>query len=98
MTPSVTPATTGPAAGETSAGTSASLRRMSGERVTGISISTVPATVGVKMRLSSAIRVARRNWTSDDAMTSVASMAGPPCSSAATLTARKALVLPITRM
>ena len=61
MTSSVTPATIGPAAGETSGGTSASLRRMTGARVTGISISTVPATVGVKNRRRSAILVARTN-------------------------------------
>jgi len=50
------------------------------------------------MRLRNAILAASRNWTSAEAMMSVASIAGPPCSSAVTLTARKALVLPITRM
>ena len=49
----VTPAVTGAAEVAASAGTSFSLRKMIGPRVTGISISTVPATVGVKIFLNS---------------------------------------------
>ena len=69
VTSNVTPAVTGPASGEASAGTSASFRRMSGVSVIGMRISTVPATVGVNTLRNSV-----------------------------TLTARNALVLPITRM
>ena len=50
ITPSVTAAVTGAAAGEASAGTSVILPTMVGDSITGISIRTVPATVGVKMR------------------------------------------------
>ncbi len=98
VTSSVTPAVTGAAAGEAPAGTSASFSRMIGASVTGMSIRTVPATAGVKIFRRSAIRAARPNWMSDDAMISAASIPGPPCSRAETLTARNAAVLPMTRM
>ena len=98
VTSSVTPAVTGAAAGDAPAGTSASFRRMRGASVTGMSISTVPATAGVNTLRRSAIRAARTNWTSAEAMISAASIPGPACSRAETLTARKALVLPMTRM
>ena len=66
--------------------------------VTAISMITVPATVGVMRRLSSDSREASRNWKSAEAATSVASMPGPPCASAATDTAMKAPDVPISRM
>ena len=86
---------TGAAAGEAASGTSPSLRSKIGDRVTGISIRTVPATVGVKMRRSADSLAARANWNRDDTMIRVASSPGPPCSSADTLMARKALLVPI---
>lgn len=47
--------------GAAPAGTSASFPRITGARVTGISISTVPATVGVKIRRSADSLAARAN-------------------------------------
>ena len=58
---------------------------------------TVPATVGVMMRRRIERRPARRNWKSDEAITSVVSRAGPPCTSAATETAMKAPEVPMMR-
>lgn len=49
ITARVTPAVTGAAAGEASAGTSVNSPTMIGATVTGISIITVAATVGVKI-------------------------------------------------
>ena len=60
-------------------------------------MTTVPATVGVKIRRSADNLAARANWNSEDTMINVASSPGPPCSSADTETARKALLLPISR-
>ena len=95
---SVTPAVTGAAAGETPSGTSVSFRRMSGPMVIGISISTVPATVGVKMRRSSESLVARANWKREDTTIRLASSPGPPWLSAETQTARNALEVPMSRI
>ena len=66
-----------------------------GMTVTAISMITVPATVGVRIRLSSESRAERANWKSEEMTTSVASMAGPPLASAATHTAMKAPEVPI---
>ena len=44
------------------------------------------------------MRAASTNWISAAAMIRVASIPGPPRSMAVTLTARNALVLPMTRM
>ena len=87
---------TGAAAGETASGTSPSLRRNTGATVTGISITTVPATVGVKIRRSADSLAAIANWNRDDTMIRVASSPGPPSSNAETLMARKALLVPIS--
>ena len=67
-----------------------------GITVTAISISTVPATVGVRSRLKRESFAASRYWNSDDATTSVASSPGPPFTSAATHTAMKAPEVPIS--
>ena len=69
-----------------------------GITVTAMSMITVPATVGVMMRLSSERRDEIRNWKSDEATMRVASSAGPPRSSAATDTAMKTPEVPISRM
>ena len=92
------PAVTGAARGSANSGTSVILRSISGARLTGINRRTVPATVGVNTRRNAAIFQPRPNCTSDDMTIRVASNAGPPASSALTLTGRKADVLPITRM
>ena len=94
----VTSAVTGAAAGAAAAGTSVSCANTMGAMLTGISMSTVPATVGVNTRRKAAILEPRMNCTKEATMISVASKAGPPCSMALTLTARKADVLPMTRM
>ena len=96
ITPRVAAAVTGAAAGAASAGTSVSLRRMSAESVTGISISTVPATVGVNIFRSSESFAASRNWHREETMIRLASNPPPPRSSAVTQMARKALLLPIS--
>ena len=62
---------------------------------TGISMITVPHTVGVRMRRSSDSRVASANWNSAEMATSVARSPGPPSSSAVTQTAMKAADVPI---
>ncbi len=54
------------------------MSKTSGITVTAISITTVPATVGVSSRLKSDSREASRNWTSELATTSVARRLGPP--------------------
>ena len=67
-----------------------------GMTVTGISMMTVPATVGVRIRRSSESRHASRNWKREEMTTRIASMAGPPWASAATQMAMKAPEVPIT--
>ena len=94
----VTAATTGAAAGEAPSGTSVSLRMITGATSTGISMRTVPATVGVKMRRSSDILAASANWKRAATMIRLASSAGPPRSSAETQMARNADEVPMTRM
>ena len=76
MASSVTPAVTGAATGEAPSGTSASWPRMTDASVIGISISTVPATVGVKIPRGADSLAARTNWNSDDTMISVAASPG----------------------
>ena len=88
---------TGAAEGAASAGTSFSLRKMIGPSVTGISISTVPATVGVKIFLNRESFAARMNWHREETMIRLAIRPPPPRSSAATQTARKAPLLPMSR-
>ena len=64
---------------------------------TGISMSTVPETVGVKIRRNSASRSDIRNWKRAETSTRVASMPGPLSASALMQTAIKAEELPIMR-
>ena len=96
-TAKVTAAQTGPLAAEAPSGEAATMSKMSGMTVTAISMSTVPATVGVRSRRNSDSFDDSRNWNSDDATTSVAMSAGPPSTSAATHTAMNAPEVPISR-
>ena len=72
----VTAALAGAAAGGTPSGTSVNMPKMIGMTVTGISMITVPATVGVKIRRSHASRAESMNWHSEETMIRVASSAG----------------------
>ena len=79
VTPRVASTVTGPAAGAAPSGTLSMKSKRNGMTLTAISMITVPATVGVRTRRSSESRPARRNWNSDETITSDASSAGPPC-------------------
>ena len=97
MTRIVTAALTGAAAAGVPSGTSVSRPKTIGMTVTGISMITVPATVGVMIRLSRESRAESANWNSDEITIRVASRAGPPCASAVTQTAMKAPEVPMRR-
>ena len=97
MTPMVTTALSGAANAGEPLGTSPSMPKTIGITVTGISMITVPATAGVRIRRNSESRDERRNWKNDDTSTRVASIAGPPWTSAATQTAMKAPEVPMRR-
>ena len=79
VTPSVASTVTGPARGSLPSGTLSRKSKRKGITFTAISMITVPATVGVRIRRRSERRPARRNWKSDEMITSVATSAGPPC-------------------
>ena len=96
MTNSVSPALAGPASAGASAGTCLSWSKTMGMTVTAISMTTVPATVGVITWRSHSRRDAKRNCVSAERITKVASMAGPPWAMAVTETAMKAAEVPIT--
>ncbi len=98
MAARVTSAVTGAAVSDAWTGTSSIFLKTMGARLTGISISTVPATVGVNTRRSNAIFAPSTNCTKEDMTINVASSAGPPSASAVTLIGRKAVVLPMMRM
>ena len=53
--------------------------------------------MGVKIRRIQESRAESRNWHREEAMTRVASIAGPPCASAVTLTAMNAPEVPMRR-
>ena len=97
MTSAVTAALAGAAAGGTPSGTSVNMPKMIGMTVTGISMITVPATVGVKIRRIRESRAESANWHSEETMIRVASIAGPPSASAVTQTAMKAPEVPMRR-
>ena len=84
--------------GSASSGTSCSVSNTIGMTVTGISMMTVPETIGVNIRLSNDSRHAIANWNSDDTTIRLAIIAGPPDSSALTQTAMNAPDVPIIRM
>ena len=96
MAASVTAALTGAAAGAASSGTSISMSNTMGMTVTAISMSTVPATVGVMRRRSRASRDESTNWKSAETNTSVASIPGPPSASAVTQTAMNVPDVPMS--
>ena len=96
VTTSVTRTLTGAAAGGEPSGTSASMPNMIGISVTGISMITVPQTVGVRIRRRSDRRVESPNWNSAESVTSVASRPGPPSTRAVTQTAMNAADVPIS--
>ena len=97
MTAMVTPADTGAASAGAPSGALSSMSKIIGMTVTAISMMTVPATDGVKMRRTSDRRAASANWKKDEMTTSVASSAGPPCAMAPMHTAMKAPEVPISR-
>ena len=77
-------------------GTAASRSNTAGITVTGISMMTVPETVGVSTRWNSESRADSTRGTKDETTTRVASRAGPPAETAAMQTERKAAEDPIT--
>ena len=95
MTRAVATAHTGAAAGGAPAGTWVSMSKTIGITVTAMSMMTVPATVGVRIRRRSESRAERANWKRDETTTRVASMAGPPSAIAVTQTAMNAPEVPI---
>ena len=103
---SIVPATTstvvsaqaGPAREADPGGRSSSMPKMIGITVTGTSMITVPATVGVRMRRNRDNRAEKASWKSAAAHNSVARSPEPPASSASTATAMAAPEVPVTRM
>ena len=77
-TASVAAATMGPDSGGFPSGTSTSLAMTTGTIVAATSMSTVPDTTGVMMRLNRGSHAATPNWKSDEATRRVASRVGPP--------------------
>ena len=96
MTTSVTNAENPEALQGVPSGTSFNMLKMRGMTVTGISMMTVPATAGVRIRRKSESRAASANWKREEATTSVASMAGPPSAMAVMQTAMNAPEVPIS--
>ena len=68
----------GPAARAAFSGTRVSWSNTIGMTLTEISMITVPVTVVVNSRRSSSNRAERRNWNSEEAITSLARRTGPP--------------------
>ena len=66
-----------------------------GKRLTAISMITVPPTVGVISQRNSDSRAEKKNCTTDDATTSVASSGSPPAITAATVTPMNAPDVPM---
>ena len=96
MTTAVASALSGAPSAGLPSGTSSSRPNTNCSTVTGISMMTVPETVGVRMRRNSARRADRRIWKSAEMATRVASIAGPPSATAVMQTPMKAAELPIT--
>ena len=97
MTSNVTSAHVGAAAAGAPSGTDWRPLSTIGTTVTGMSMITVPATVGVKIRRNSERRAARANWAREDITTRVASIAGPPSAIAVTQMAMNAPDVPMAR-
>ena len=96
VTSNVTMTLTGAALGDDPSGTSTSRPNMIGMRVTGISMITVPHTVGVRTRRSSDNLADRPNWNRAERVTRVASSPGPPSTRAVTQTAMNAAEVPMS--
>ena len=96
MTSTTTSALSGAANVGVSAGTALSRSKTAGMTVTGISMTTVPETVGVRMRWNSDNRAESRIGTNDATSTRIAISAGPPSATAVMQTAMKAPDAPIT--
>ena len=94
----VAPALSGAASGGVPIGTFFNWSNMTGMIVTGVSMRTVPVTVGVRMRRNSERRAEKTNWTRARVTTRVASNAGPPAERAVMLTAMATPDVPIARM
>ena len=93
---SVTPAVSGAAAGGVPAGSWPNRSKMTGARVTGISMMIVLDTVGVRMRRRRRRRRATLNSGRAEISTSVASSVGPPSDKAVMETAMYAAAGPIS--
>ena len=94
----VVSAQSGAASGDVPSGTLCNCSKMTGVTVTGVSIMTVPVTVGVRIRLNSESRTEKASWKSARPTTRMASRAGPPAASAAMLTAIAAPDAPVAKM
>ena len=92
-----TSATSGPLgdAGSTPGGTSDSMSVVMGNTLTASSMITVPPTVGVISRRKNESRAEKKNCTSDEAATRVASSDRPPAATAAAETPMKAPDVPM---
>ena len=97
MATMVTRAVSGAAGAGPPAGTSVSIPKTTGITVTGSSMTTVPTTVGVRIRRNSESLAESANWQSEAMMTRVASSAGPPRRSPGRRPRMKAPELPPTR-
>ena len=93
----VASALSGAATAGTPSGTSLSMSKTIGITVTGMSMMTVPATVGVRIRRSIDNRAENTNWKIDEMRISVASIAGPPSAIAVTQIAMNAPDVPMAR-
>ena len=82
MTATTSPALSGAASAGLPSGTSASRSNTAGITVTGISMMTVPETVGVSTRWNSESRTDIATGTKEETRTRVASSAGPPAETA----------------
>ena len=82
-------------AGSPPGGTSASMFVVMGNRLTAISMITVPPTVGVISRRKNDSRAENRNCTSDDTTTRIASSDRPPAATAAADTPMNAPDVPM---
>ena len=96
MTRTTASAHSGAADGGVSAGTALSRLKTAGMTVTGISMTTVPETDGVRTRWNSESRAARTRGTTEAINTRIAISAGPPSATAVMQTAMKAPEAPIT--
>ena len=96
MTSRATAAHNGAASADAPAGTSVNSPKADGISVAGISMMTVPETVGVRILRKSVSRNERASGTADATSTKVASSERPPSATAVTPTPTTASEVPIT--